>query len=551
MPITTETNEATRRGLQGLEKAFARVQAEGENLGLNLWLWDAQGEPVDAFETACDFCRLACRDGHCDRRSAGELVARVVQSEERAQARTAWGCCLVALPVRQRRRLIGVVLGCLCVREMLDEETLARTCDRLGLDRQATEPVLRASCRHHLDEAEYMMTVLDRLLQNEQAVQVAQEELASLSANLTVTYEELSVLYTISSSMKLTQQPQDFLQRVCDELLVVMNVEAVLATSHGRPPFCDDLVVRAGEIDLDDRTVIGLVQGLSPRVVQAGRAVVDNHFAAAPSALSVRNLVASSLVTEQGPIGMLLAVNKKGREFDSADAKLLGSIVNQSSVFLANHRLYADLQDLLMGVLHALTATIDAKDPYTCGHSQRVARVSRRLAEKMGFDPAKVQQIYLAGLLHDIGKIGVPETTLRKEGRLTDDEYKDMKRHPVLGAKILGGIRQLEKEITGILHHHERLDGKGYPYGLRGDQLPMEARIVGLADSFDAMTSDRTYRKALSLETVVEEIRTHAGTQFDPRLVDILLGMDLHAFLQEIRQEDGKVFPFSLGKNRT
>lgn len=551
MPITTVTNEANRRGLQGLEKVFARVQAQGEELGLNLWLWDAQGEPLDAFEPTCDFCRLICRGGHCDRRAAGELVARVIQSEERAQARTPWGCSLVALPVRQRRRLIGVVVGCLCVREMLEEEALARTCDRLGLDRQATEPILAGCCRHHLDEAEYVMTVVDRLLQNEQAVQVAQDELASLSANLTTTYEELSVLYTISSSMKLTQQPQEFLQRACGELLEVMNVEAVLAVAHAHLPASSGLVVRAGGIDLDDPTVVILVQNLLPRVVQAGRAVVDNRFGAVGALPAVRNLVAASLMTEQGPIGMLLAVNKKGREFDSSDAKLLGSIVNQSSVFLANHRLYADLQDLLMGVLHALTATIDAKDPYTCGHSQRVARISRRLAEKMGFDSGKVQQIYLAGLLHDIGKIGVPETTLRKEGRLTDEEYKDMKRHPVLGAKILGGIRQLEKEITGILHHHERLDGKGYPYGLRGDQLPIEARIVGLADSFDAMTSDRTYRKALSLETVVQEIRKHAGTQFDPQLVDILLGMDLQAFLHEIRQEDGKVFPFSLDKNRT
>ncbi|HOD81719.1 MAG TPA: HD domain-containing protein [Phycisphaerae bacterium] len=548
--MTKMTTEATRRGLEGLEKVFERVRADAGELGLALWLWDAQGEPLDAFQPTCEFCRVVSRGDHCDRSVVADLVARVIQSEERAQARGAYGCCLAALPVWHRRRLIGVAVASFCVREMLDEEAMARMCDRAGLDRQATEPLLRACCRHDLDEAEYLMTVLDRLLQNEQAVQVAQDELASLSANLTVTYEELSVLYTISSSMKLTQQPQDFLKRVCDELLEVMNVEAVLAVSHAERPADVDLVVRAGTIDLDDATAASLVKDLLPRVVQAGRAVVDNRFAPASALPAVRNLVSSALVTEQGPIGMLLAVNKKGREFDSADAKLLGSIVNQSSVFLANHRLYADLQDLLMGVLHALTATIDAKDPYTCGHSQRVARVSRCLAEKIGFAPAKVQQIYLAGLLHDIGKIGIPEKTLRKEGRLTDEEYKDMKRHPVLGAKILGGIRQLEKEITGIMHHHERLDGKGYPYGLKGDELPMEARIVGLADSFDAMTSDRTYRKALSLETVVKEIRDHAGTQFDPKLVDILLSMDLESFLQEIRQEDGKVFPFSLDKNR-
>ncbi|HDY64634.1 MAG TPA: HD domain-containing protein, partial [Phycisphaerae bacterium] len=175
----------------------------------------------------------------------------------------------------------------------------------------------------------------------------------------------------------------------------------------------------------------------------------------------VRNLLAVPLISDRRIIGVLLGLNKHDGDFDSFDAKLIGSIANQSSVFLANHHMYAELQDLLMGVLQSLTESIDAKDPYTCGHSRRVAEISHRLAIGCKFSPEEVQNIYLAGLLHDVGKIGVPEVILCKEGRLTDEEYDIMKRHPGIGAKILGQIRNFEPIISGVLSHHERLDGGG------------------------------------------------------------------------------------------
>jgi len=212
------------------------------------------------------------------------------------------------------------------------------------------------------------------------------------------------------------------------------------------------------------------------------------------------------------------------------------SIGSQSAVFLANSRLYGDLQDLLMGVLHALSATIDAKDPYTCGHSRRVALISRRLAEKIGFDAKHVHRIYLAGLLHDIGKIGISEAVLCKAGKLTDEEYDQMKNHPLLSAKILGGIRQLDDIIPGILSHHERLDGRGYPHGLTRDQLSMDSLIVGLADAFDAMTSDRVYRKALPMGVVREEIERNSGIQFEPSLVKEFLSWDVEELLVELNE---------------
>jgi HD-GYP domain-containing protein (c-di-GMP phosphodiesterase class II) len=240
------------------------------------------------------------------------------------------------------------------------------------------------------------------------------------------------------------------------------------------------------------------------------------------------------MLDRQG-IGILIGLNKQGADFDSCDAKLLGSIAGQGSVFLANHRMYAELQDLLMGVLHSMTESIDAKDPYTCGHSRRVAQISRRLAISQGLDGQRAQHIYLSGLLHDIGKIGVPEAILCKDGRLTDEEYDNIKRHPAIGARILRRIRHLEPIVAGVLTHHERLDGTGYPKGLSGVDIPLEGRIVGLADSWDAMTSHRTYRRALDLDRAICEIKRCSGTQFDATLAEKFLSWDLPAYMEELQ----------------
>jgi putative two-component system response regulator len=172
-----------------------------------------------------------------------------------------------------------------------------------------------------------------------------------------------------------------------------------------------------------------------------------------------------------------------------------------------------------------------------------VAVISRRIAERMGLSAQAIQRIYLTGLLHDVGKIGVPEAVLGKPGRLTDEEFEQIKQHPGIGARILGGIRQLDHVVVGIYTHHERLDGKGYPQGLRGDQVPQEGRIVGLADAFDAMTSQRPYRQSLPLETVLDELRRLSGAQFDPAAAEAFLSMDVEKLLEDLRRPDSTVFP--------
>ena len=180
---------------------------------------------------------------------------------------------------------------------------------------------------------------------------------------------------------------------------------------------------------------------------------------------------------------------------------------------------------LFMHVVSSLAAAIDAKDTYTNGHSSRVAEYSREIARRYGYTAQQLAEIYMMGLLHDVGKIGIPDAVINKPAKLTDEEYEIIKNHPVLGARILGNIKEMPKLQCGARWHHERYDGKGYPDGLSGEDIPEEARIIAVADSYDAMTSHRSYREPLSQDTVRSEIEKGKGNQFDPVFADIMLKM--------------------------
>jgi HD-GYP domain-containing protein (c-di-GMP phosphodiesterase class II) len=529
---------AKSRSPADMSEMFAQLSTHLRELGLSMSVWDSHARPVGRFQPCHQLCQfIHGADGLCAA-AAGDLAGRIV-SESRPGKSPA-PCCLVGVPVHQRRRLVGAVVACYLPREMLQDESFARLCDRLQLDRQTVIASAGDACRHGEAEADDFMRILGWMLTREQALQTAQEELGNLSANLSSTYEELSLLYAISGAMSVMHQPQEFLRQVCSQLVEVMSVSAAAGVINARQAGPAEVLV-AGKIALDPGQIGALVaQHIIPRV-RDSRPVLDNDFQVQDHGLkAIRNFVAAPLAAEGNSVGILVAFNKRSGDFDSVDSKLIGSIGNQAAVFLEYIRLYADTKDLLMGVLHALTASIDAKDPYTRGHSQRVAMISKRLAEECGLSADKVQRIYLAGLLHDVGKIGVSEAVLRKPGRLTGEEYASVKRHPAIGAGILGDIRQLEDVVVGILTHHERPDGKGYPRGLTGEEVPLEGRIIGLADCLDAMTSHRTYRAALSLEKVVEEIRRNAGTQLDAALVEKLLSINLGEFMEELgRADDG------------
>ncbi|MFC1657004.1 HD domain-containing phosphohydrolase [Candidatus Moduliflexota bacterium] len=182
-----------------------------------------------------------------------------------------------------------------------------------------------------------------------------------------------------------------------------------------------------------------------------------------------------------------------------------------------------NMRDLFLSTIKSLAAAIDAKDPYTRGHSDRVARFSLAIAREMNLDRRAVERVQIAALLHDVGKIGIDDAVLRKPERLTDEEYAIIKRHPAMGANIMGPIKQLKDIIPGMRHHHEALDGSGYPDGLAGGEIPLVARIIAVADTFDAMTSDRLYQKAMDDDFVIKTLIRLSGARYDPKIVQAFI----------------------------
>jgi len=218
------------------------------------------------------------------------------------------------------------------------------------------------------------------------------------------------------------------------------------------------------------------------------------------------------------------------REEDITQAR---QMTDQVAVALSNASLIKELEQLNWGTLKALARTVDTKSSWTAGHSERVTDMALEIGAELGLTPEKLDNLHRAALLHDIGKIGVPVAVLDKPGKLDDEEYRIIKMHPQIGAKILEPIIAYKEIIPIVLQHHERYDGKGYPAGLSGDAIDMGARILAVADVFDALTSDRPYREGWALERVIDLITQEAGRQFDPDVVE--------AFLEIMKMQKTKV----------
>ena len=196
-------------------------------------------------------------------------------------------------------------------------------------------------------------------------------------------------------------------------------------------------------------------------------------------------------------------------------------------------------EELFLDVVSSLAGAIDAKDTYTNGHSSRVAEYSKEIARRFGYNMKEQSDIYIMGLLHDVGKIGVPDSIINKPGKLTDEEFESIKTHPVIGSQILKNIKKMPKLSTGARWHHEKYDGTGYPDGLAGEEIPEEARIIAVADAYDAMSSKRSYRNIMSQERIRNEILRGSGTQFDPRFAEIMIRM-IDEDTEYVMREGGK-----------
>jgi len=232
-------------------------------------------------------------------------------------------------------------------------------------------------------------------------------------------------------------------------------------------------------------------------------------------------------ILEERMIGNLMALDKHHGKFDSEDSQLLGILASQVSTILQITTLFGQANDLFLDFTKVLVATIDAKDPYTKGHSKRVSDISVNIAQKFCMEGDLIHDIRIGSLLHDIGKIHVPDHLLTKPGRLTEDEYEMVKTHPGAGYKIMKEVRLLSNILPAIVEHHERLDGSGYPFGLSGDQISIMGRIVSVADVFDAISSERPYRKAMNQESAIEHLKSQSNICFDGDCIDALAEIQL------------------------
>ncbi len=240
----------------------------------------------------------------------------------------------------------------------------------------------------------------------------------------------------------------------------------------------------------------------------------------------------------EGIIGGLEAINKQRGRFTQQDAHLLSLLAQQAATILSVADLYADANELFLDVIQALVASIDAKDPYTEGHSRRVSEFSVAIAEELGLSPEYIHQVRIGSLLHDVGKIGIPDYILGKPGRLTEEEFARMKEHPSIGRRIMEKVRLLERILPAIEEHHERLDGAGYPHGLPEDRISLLGRIVAVADVFDALTSDRPYRDGLPAEEVLDYLHQQAGKHFASDCVQALTRAYMKGKIYTQRERD-------------
>jgi HD-GYP domain-containing protein (c-di-GMP phosphodiesterase class II) len=412
--------------------------------------------------------------------------------------------------------------------------------------------------------ADYFCEMLRLMAQNFQAAIRTEEQIEIVGVELARVYEELVLLHRISTNMRVTESDANFLQLACDSLTDIVLVEGIAVLLERLVEGEKRLVVAAGSglIDIDDRMATLLYSRLTEEIGRGREALLDSEVDSPfrydwPD--NIRNLIAVPLCAKDKSeaagarrgrggtslMGLMVAINRVDKlDFDSTDVKLFTSVASGCAVFIENGKLFNDLKELFAGSLKALTNSIDAKDQYTRGHSERVALISRwiaeRYAEQEALEEEQIHKIYLAGLLHDIGKIGIDETVLRKNGKLTPAERECIQRHPSIGASILRGIKQMRDIVPGVLCHHERVDGRGYPDGLKKDHIPLTGKIVGLADSFDAMTSRRTYRDAMSVEEALGEIRRGLGTQFDERIGEIFLASDIYHLWGMIQEGGGQ-----------
>ena len=355
--------------------------------------------------------------------------------------------------------------------------------------------------------------------------------------------ERLAALLECSSTLHKAENEKELAESLASAAkagTVFSNVAIIKpAGSEGKV----EILAAEGRIALEGQPNFSrslLQAALEGEPVRYQKAEVVDEQAQSIMQYSIEEAICIPILMGVAVVGCIYVDNRDGQvrgqsidddiEFCSGLSKI--ATLAMSNIMRADieRRHAEERQGLLLGTVAALVSAIDAKDTYTRGHSERVAWLSRELAKAINIDEETVGHIHICGLVHDIGKIGIPEAILRKPERLTDEEFDQIKAHPVIGENILRDVPQLVPVLPGVRSHHERWDGKGYPDGTEGEKTPLFGRVLGVADAFDAMCSSRAYRQALDRNEVFEEIAACGGSQFDPTLAKAFLTIDFSVY---------------------
>lgn len=521
----------------------ARLRAAGMPLLLANEAGEIDVREVDRTDLVADVLSrsplFTAAVGDAARRWRGQDAPRVVEVMP--------GVWLAPLPMTSRRRRSGYIIALILTSALVQSEHLHALCHASGSDVITIRSALQGLPPAESADVERLATLARFLHQDHARLTSSDEAVDTIGRQLAESYEEISLLFTLIQHMTVRERPERLVTLACTELHATLPyawVGAQLGDDHRTLKGLAGRLIVAGNppgsaSDMRDcaRQLLTRAHAGEAMVLEPGRDGQREEFS-----LLGATAIAYPVSRGEEVIGLLIAGNKIGpdRSASSVDTKLLGAAASHLAIFLENAGLYDDLHAMFLGTLEALTASIDAKDRYTCGHSRRVAHLTQQLASAIGLDERAVSRCHIAGLVHDVGKIGVPEAVLLKPGKLDAAEFSWIRKHPEIGYRILKDIPQLADILPGVLYHHERWDGGGYPHGLAGEGIPLLARLIGLADSFDAMSSTRTYRSAMSRSQVLEEIQKCAGRQFDPNLAASFVRLDFSEFDRMVRDHQAR-----------
>ena len=358
------------------------------------------------------------------------------------------------------------------------------------------------------------------------------EVIEKLNEKLNRKIQELSKLYHISESLSHITDEEKLFQQVVEVAAEVTQTErAYLLFRDGdsgeffiktaKSPGISTLIPE--ETHVDGPALRTLVRIQKP-ITSTGDQVL--HIVLGDEVFGLSSFLLAPLTVKRELFGaVIVSSDDHLREFSKDDELILMDLCRKMTLSLENSMLYHTLYMHVINTLQSLVASVEAKDAYTERHSHRVTQMAKKVALYMGCTAGEIDALEFAGLLHDIGKIGVRDMVLQKTTRLTDDEWKEIRRHPEIGESIVRPLKLFPLEASIIRHHHERWDGKGYPDGLQGEECPFLARIIAVADSFDAMVSNRPYRSRKPAQVAIEELKRCRATQFDPQVVDAFVAV--------------------------